>query len=510
MISNNERIVKNTGMLYFRQLFVLALSLYTSRLTLQILGESDFGVYAAVGGITAFLGVLTSSMAGATQRFITFETGKGNISKSQKIYSVATWIHFGIAIILVFLAETIGLWFLYNKMTIPEERLNVAFWVYQLSIATCFTSIINVPNNACIIAHERMSVVAIVAIIDALLKFSSVFLLFYVPSDKLLWYAIFLSLINLCNYSIYLFYCRRKFPESKFLWGVDMRLAKDLFSFAGWTIVYNLSTSGFVQGTNLILNMFFGPIVNAAYTVAMQAYCGIRQFCSSFQLASTPQIVKLYSVGQSEEMHKLVVAVCKISYFLILFISLPFLINAHFVLTVWLKEVPAHACNFFCLLLCYAYLDVFVYPLDIAAQATGKIRKYNILTSLAILSVLPIAYMLFKYGAIPEIIYVVAIGMSLIGIIVRLLCLSKLIGFRIKYFTLEVLGKSIIVTCISLLLPILFSYYFNSSYSAVLLSFIICLFSVGFSVYIFGLNTSEKTMVMNITRQIFNKLNKNS
>lgn len=493
--SSSMRIAKNSGLLYVRQLFVLFIALFTSRLTLQILGETDFGIYAAVGGVTAMLSVFTGSMAGSTQRFMTFELGKGNGESFRKVYSTAFLIHIAIALILIVTAETVGLWFLYNKMSLPTERLDVAFWVFQLSLLTCVLNIINVPNSASIIAHEDMGMFAFLAIISAVLKLICVYMLSVLPWDNLILYAIFLAYIQIQDLSICAIICHRKYPEARFSRFIDGILINRMVKFAGWTIIANLSTMGFVQGVNLLLNMFFGPILNAAYTVAMQAYSGIRSFCSSFQLASNPQIVKLYSLGDISSMHRLVMTTCKISFFLIMFLSLPFMVNVDFILKLWLDVVPNHTRSFFLLLLLFAYLDVFAYPLDVAAQATGQIRQYNIYTSLVIISVLPAAYIAFRLGAIPETVYMMAIGMSGIGLMIRLFCLSKLINLSKRQFIIKVLIRSFVVFLLSLSVGFGVKQMIPDNLIGVVGSFIICFSVSAIIIFTVGLTHGERLFV---------------
>lgn len=502
---NNKRIAKNTGLLYIRQLFVLGLALYTSRLTLQVLGETDFGIYAAVGGITALLSVLVNSMSGSTQRFITFELGKGNIERLREIYSTAKIIHISIALMFFLFAETVGVWFLYNHMTIPSERFGVAFWVLQISVFTFMINISNVPNSACVVAHEDMGTFAALAILDALLKLGAVALLFVISWDKLLYYTIFLFLIQTLNVVIYVAYAHRKYEETTWRYTLDKSLLKNMSNFAGWTIIYNLSTTGFGQGVNILLNMFFGPLLNAAYTVAMQAYSGIRSFSSSFQLAATPQIVKLYSSGELQEMHKLVIRASKMSFFMIFCLSLPFLVNADFVLNLWLKDVPAHTRNFFTLLLVFAYFDVFAYPMDMAAQATGKIKRYNLTTSLFMISALPIAYIAFRFGAIAESVYMIAIAMAFIGIVVRIHFLSRLIGLPRRSFFIKVILRSFLTAIVSLIIILLTNKFMPDGYWGVALSFILSFALSVAVVYIVGLERFERQFAINIMHKFLKR-----
>lgn len=504
--TSNQLIVKNTLLLYFRQFFTLGLSLYTSRLTLKVLGVTDFGIYAVVGGITALLSILTSSMSTSTQRFMTFELGKGEHSKLNNVYVTSVQIHILLSIILFILGETIGMWFFYNELSIPIERFEIASYVFQLALLDCILNILNVPNQAAIVAHEDMGTFAMFSIIDSILKLVSVLLLLLISWDKLLAYAIFLFLILLINRIASIVYCRYKYSEIRYKNTFDKDLAKEMFSLAGWNVVANISIVGFIQGVNILLNIFFGPVLNAAYTVAMQAYSGIRSFCSSFQLASNPQIVKSYSTGDFERMHSLLITVCKMSFFLIFFLSLPFVINADVILKLWLGEVPEHTTKFFILLMLYAYLDVFAYPMDVAAQATGKIKKYNILISLATIATLPISYILYLYGSIPEIIYVVAMTMSFIGLAVRIVILSNLIHIKKIDFINKVFLKSLLVGVVSSILPLIAFQIMEEGFLRLISIFIIAFLSTGLVIYFIGLTSDETEIVKVYYSKMINKL----
>lgn len=504
--SDSKRIAKNTGLLYVRQLLTLALSLFTSRLTLQVLGETDFGIYATVAGFTALLSTLTTSLATGTQRFITFELGRGDMVKLNRVYCSAINIHILLSILLVLIGETVGVWFIFNKMTVPPERLMIAFWVFQLTLLNTVLALINIPNNAEIVAHEDMGTWAFVSIIEAVLRCVCVISLFYISWDKLLMYAFFLFAIQFLIRTLCIAWCKRKYSEVKYHFIWDKPLLKSMLSVTGWTGLNNLAVTGFIQGVNLLLNVFFGPVLNAAYTVAMQAYSGIRQFCSSFQLASNPQIVKLYSTGELDKMHKLLCSVCKLSFFLIFVLALPFIVNAKFVLELWLKDVPTHTQAFFVLLLVYAFIDVLAYPLDIAAQATGKLKNYSISVSLTILSILLISYIAFTMGAVPESIYVIAIVVSWICLAIRLYYLRNLINLDVRSFLKDVISRILVVGIVSSIIPICLLFILPKGIGTSILLFFISICSSILVIYILGLTSEEKAFVGAGLTKICNKL----
>ena len=489
-------IVKNTLLLYVRQLVVLLIGLYTTRLTLQILGVSDYGIFAAVAGVTAMIKVLTNTMTSGTTRFITIELGKGEYKNLNRIYITAVHIHIIVAFLLVIIGETLGIWLVNNKMLIPEERLSVAFWVFQISLANIVLDVINVPNKAELTAHENFDVVAVLSVIGAILKLIFVIILPFISWDKLIIYTIALFVIQLLNRIAYFIYCRYCYKETHYHFIHDVELMKRMMQFSGWVGLSNMAVLGFIQGVNIILNVFFGPILNAAYSVAIQAYSGIRMFSSHFQQASNPQIVKLYSSGELEKMHHLLFSVCKLSFFLVFVISLPFLINADFVLKMWLGTVPEHTTLFFILLLIYAYVDIFAYPLDIAAQATGKMKKYSIIISIIVLSSLPLAYIAYLFGAIPESIYIISIIMAWTGLVARVTLLSNLISFKPVTFFNIIVYKIVLVAALSLIVPLLFKYIIRENIYTIIAGFVITYIVTIIIVYQIGLEIKEKQFLL--------------
>lgn len=504
---DNKKIVHNTLLLYVRQLFVLTIGLISSRLTLKVLGETDFGIYAAVGGVTSLLAVLTTSMATGTQRFITFELGKGDGNKLNRVYITGLQLHLFLALLLLVCGETLGNWFIFNKLTCPPERLWVAFYVFQITLVGSLITLINIPNNAEIIAHEDMGVWAIISIIDVVLRLLAVIWLSFISWDRLLFYAIALFAIQLISQSISFVFCKIRYKEVHFSRCWDWSLMKEMLSVSGWTGLSNLAVTGFIQGVNIILNMFFGPLINAAYTVAMQAYSGIRQFCSSFQLASNPQIVKLYAANDLEDMKKLLYSVCRLSFYLIFILSLPFLLNASFVLDLWLEEVPKHADTFLILLLLFSYSDVLAYPLDVAAQATGKLKKYSISVSIAVISPLIIAFFLYSLGAVPESIYYVAIIVSWLCIFIRVGILRGLIDLELNRFFKEVVLKIIMVSILASLVPFAHSFFSESTPLNVVINFALSFTFSGIIIYLIGTNQREKEIIKSLLFKVL-KINK--
>ena len=496
MALNSRKILKNTLILYVRQIFVLAIGLFTTRLTLQVLGVSDFGVYAAVAGFTTLLSLITNTLSNGAQRFLTYELGRGDKEQLNKVYITSINIQILISIILLLIGETFGTWFVFNQMTLPTERLMTAFCVFQIALLNSIVSLVNSPNGAVIIAHEEMQIIAIATMLESILRLVSVIALFLRSWDKLIIYALALFGIQCLKRLIFIRYCRLHYEETKYKFIWDRELFKSMLHISGWIGLSSLAVTGFIQGINILLNIFFGPIVNAAYSVSMQAYSGVRAFCSNFQIASNPQIVKLYSSGDLLNMQRLLYRVCKMSFFLVFTLSLPFVINAEYVIEIWLGKVPEHSASFLILLFIYAYIDVFAYPLDVAAQATGNVRNYSVFLSIGVLGTLPIAYVAYSLGAVPESIYYIAIVLSWCCLFIRLIFLKQLIRIKPIDFCKEVLVRIIITALLAAIVPLMCLILLDSNIMSVVFSFFITYLTAVPIVMRIGLDREERQFVV--------------
>lgn len=432
---NNKRIAKNTLLLYVRTLFIMLVTLYTSRVVLNTLGVSDYGIYNVVGGVVAMFGFINASMSSATQRYITFALGKGDIADLRKIFSTALQIHVLIAALIVVLGETVGLWFMYTQMQIPADRMNAAFWVLQCSIVSSVVMIISVPYNADIIAHERMSAFAYISIIEAVLRLAIVYLLLAFSYDKLILYAFLTLAVQLLIRFCYSSYCNKHFPESKYRHVWDKFLFKEMTGFAGWGMFSSLSGILSGQGLNMLLNVFFGPVVNAARAVAVQVQNAILQFIGNFQMAINPQITKTYANGEMEDMHKLMFRSARFTFYLLFVVSLPVLFETNFILTVWLKTVPENTVIFLRIMICVSLLYPLSNPLIIANQATGQVRNFQFVSGLILLFILPVSYICLSFGLPAYSVFVVHFIMEFTTLFYRLRLLRSSINIRfIDYF----------------------------------------------------------------------------
>lgn len=492
---NNKRIAKNTLLLYFRMLFMMVVSLYTSRVVLNALGIEDFGIYNVVGGVVAMFSVLSGSLSSAISRFITYELGKDNIQNLKSIFSSAITIQIGLGIIIVFFAETIGVWFLNAKMNISLERMIAANWVLQFSIITFVINLISVPYNAVIIAHEKMSAFAYISIFEALSKLLIAYLLTISPIDKMIFYAILMCVVSVTIRFIYGSYCKRHFEECHFHFVWDKHLLKQMFGFAGWNFIGASSAILRDQGGNIIINLFCGPIVNAARGIAFQVNSAIQGFVTNFMVALNPQITKSYAVGDYSYMMSLIYQGARLSFYMLLILSLPVLINTHYILTLWLKNVPEHTVLFVRLVLIFAMSESISGPLITAMLATGKIRNYQIVVGGLQMLNLPLSYILLRSGAIPETVLIVAIVISQCCLAARLYMLRGMIKLKIREYLKKVYFNVIIVTFIASATPFYVQTFFTENFSSFLCISFICLLCTMISIYYIGCNRKEREFV---------------
>lgn len=492
---NNKRIAKNAILLYFRMMFIILVSLYTSRVVLNTLGIEDYGIYNVVGGFVTMFGFLNTAMSSATQRYITFGLGKGNEQELKNIFCNCILTHLLICAIVFILAETIGLWFLFNKMVISDERMTAAFWVFQCSILSTITLIMSVPYNADIIAHERMSAFAYISIFEVSAKLAIVYLLTIGTVDKLILYVVLLLIVQCLIRYIYIYYCHHHFQETLLSFSWNCKLFKEMLSFAGWNLWGGISHVLYTQGVNVILNMFFGPTVNAARGLAVQVQSAITQFSNSFQMAINPQITKKYAQNELSEMHKLIFISSKLTFILLLILSLPIFIETEFIINIWLKTAPTYTVSFIRLILCIIIVDAVANPLMISVAATGKVRFYQSVIGGTMTLIIPVAYVILKLGANPNAVFITHLFFCLFTFVIRLFIVRTLIHFKIKAYLKEVLYRCLIVGIPSILLIIGLKYLLpkdtTSSICIILSSVLITLI---FS-YSGGLTDNERSLI---------------
>lgn len=444
--SSNKRIAKNTLMLYVRMLLSMVVSLYTSRVVLNTLGVEDYGIYNVVGGVVAMFSFLNGSMSGATSRFLTFEMGRGDEKALKETFSTAMVIHVGIALIVLLLAETIGLWFLETKLIIPAERLNAARVVYQLSVLSTMLTITQVPYNACIIAHEKMDVYAYVEILNTVLKLLIVFLLLIVNQDRLIAYAILMLVVSVLITGIYRVYCLRKFSESKFGFIWKKSRLKPMLSFSGWDLYGNASVVLRQQGVSMVLNMFIGPVVNAANGLASLVNSVSMMFVNNVLIAFRPQIIKQYAAAEYKRMQSLLVGAFKICLTLYLILAIPLFFEMDFILQIWLGEVPMYTVDFCRILVITSCFSTITSIVNIGIHASGKMVLISCLSGTLIWMAVPIIYVLLRMGFHPNCAYITNCVVSILVSIANFFILKHNINqLSMRGIILQGVIKSLII-----------------------------------------------------------------
>lgn len=501
--ANNKRIAKNAALLYVRMAVVMLLSLYISRIVLKVLGVEDFGIYNVVGGVVALFSYLNSALSAATQRYLNFEMGRNNMGALNKVFCMSINIHLLLAVIVLVFAETIGLWFLNKYIVIPSTRMYAANWVYQLSVITTFITIATIPHSAIITAHEKMSVYAFVSILEVCLKLGVVFLIQYTSNDHLIMYALLLTIITLIVRSVYVVYSLVEYKESKYRYIWDASLFKEMFGFTGWNFMGATAGIAMNQGVNILLNVFFGPIVNASRAIGVQVQQAFMQLSTNFLMAVNPQIVKSYSSGDIERMTNLVVSSSKYAFMIMAVTAMPFLVKMDFVLGVWLVDVPDGAVLFTKLLLIYQLTICLTYSVNMASQASGNVKLFQIVESATLILILPVGWLQLKLGMEPASVFVSMIVLSVIALFLRLMVLKKIINFQVGKYLHRVLVPALIVSVIFSIIYIVSNRFFmeDASIGMSILQMVAVLLVSLLVAYAFGLTKFEKSMLFKVVKQ---------
>lgn len=492
---NNKRIAKNTLLLYFRMLLTMIVSLYTSRVVLSTLGVEDYGIYNVVGGVVAMFSVISGSLSAAISRFITYELGKGDKNALEKIFSSAVTIQLALGLVILILAEGIGIWFLNTKMNIPEGRMYAANWVFQLSIMTFIINLISIPYNAAIIAHEKMSAFAYISILEVSAKLIIVYLLIISPIDKLIFYAVLMAIVALMIRFAYGYYCKRHFEECTYHFLFDKNLLKKMFGFAGWNFIGASSAILRDQGGNIVINLFCGPTVNAARSIAYQVNTAVQGFVTNFMTALNPQITKSYASGDRKYMKVLMFQGARLSFYMLLLLSTPIILNTHYILSLWLKIVPDHTVQFVRLVLLFAMSESISSPIVTGMLATGNIKKYQITVGLLQMMNLPISYILMFHGFAPEMVFVTAIMISQLCLVARLYIAHYVLNISIIQFFLKVYLNVFVVSFVSLILPVFVASTLQESFFHFVLLSIISVTCTMLTIYFVGCNKKEREFV---------------
>lgn len=488
---NQKQIAKNTILLYIRMGAMLLVSLYTSRVILDALGEIDMGIYNAVGGIVTMFSFLSGTMSVACQRFFADEIGKNDYQELKHVFSLCVTVFIVIALLIVILSETAGLWFLYHKAK-TAGRLDAAKWVFQLSIISFIFSIMRSPYQGIIIIREKMKVFTYISIVEILCNLGIALIIDHYSNDRLILYAILMLSVSILITVFYYMYCIRYYEECKFSFWWNKEKFMEIFGFAGWNMIGALSGICKSQGLNMLLNMFFGPAVNAARAMTYKVYSTVQQFADNFFTAVKPQILKSYASGDRKEMLKLVIQSSKFSYYLMFLVSLPILLETQPILDIWLKKVPDYTSLFTKLVIINALIEILGNPLAVSMQAYGKIRNYHLICGSFTLTILPVSYILLKMHYPPESVFYVSIVICAIAIWIRAVFVKRSIGLSLRDYFVNAILPILAVTIISTPLPLYIEMMFENSLKKFLLVGTASVIMTSVSVLFLGMTKTER------------------
>ena len=495
---NTRRLAKNTILLSFRSLFNLFCSLYSSRLILQALGVEDYGTYNAIAGFVSMFVLVTGSLGSAVGRFITVALGKGDEKQLKKVFSISLTIMLCFALIVLVLTESFGMWFLQNKMTIAPGRENAAFWVFQFSVITVITSLIIVPYNAEVIAHEKMGIYAYTGIAETLLRlFLALFMVYGTyKMDTLVLYAVVCWLSTLSIQVFVIGYCRHFFKECRFKLFFEKMLFKNMFAYAGWHFIERISSTFSGQGVNMVINVFLGPVINSARGLTNTVSTIVHLFVKNFTMALSPQVTKSYAAGELDYMKMLTFRGSKFSYYIMFFLALPLFLETDFALSVWLVEVPAHTANFVRLSILFSLLGVIDAVFRMPKDATQDIRNYKIIVSIIEFMNFPLSYIALKNGMAPEWIFIIAILLS----IPRIYTIQKTVSDTFHYSVREVFEsiylKLFMVTVVAAIIPTIIHFNMPQGWWRMLAVGFTSVLCTAAAVYGIGCNKAERVFII--------------
>ena len=500
-VSDNKRIAKNTIFLYIRMMVVMLVSLFTSRVILNTLGATDYGIYNVVGGIVTIVSFLNSALGASTSRFLTFALGEKNIQKQKSTFGACLNLHIGIALLVLILGETVGLWFFYEKMVIPDERMVAAFWVYQFSILTTMVSFTQVPYNASLIAHEEMSIYAYVGLYEAISRLIIAYLITISPIDKLVFYGLLLLINTIVVQLFYRWYAVKHFEECRFSLVKDWALYKRLLSYGGWDLFGNLALVCQGEGVNLLLNVFFGPVVNAARAIAFQIQGAVTQFVSNFMTAVRPQVIKNYAEGNVDKMYTMTFYAAKFSYILMLALVVPIIYEIRFILGIWLGDaVPDETALFAVIVLMTYTWRTFHIAALMPYHAIGKIKTGNVTIGSLMIATLPIGYVLFKCGCPAYSVFLAIFAVEIVGMFAIYWLIHRYEYFPYKYVFTKILKPCGLVTIFTIIVPAFITHLMNDGWARLIIVGVSTEFSLLLSALYLGLNKEERTRILSFIK----------
>jgi O-antigen/teichoic acid export membrane protein len=496
--TNNKRIAKNTLMLYFRQILIVLVSLYTVRVVLNTLGVEDYGIYNVVAGVVTMFSFLSGAMATASQRFFAFELGKGNLEKLKKTFGVTLCIYLLLIILIVFLAETIGLWFISNKLVVPMERLIAAQWIYQFSILSFAVTLITTPYMASIIAHENMKVYAYVSIVEVGLKLAIVFLLQILPADKLIVYGILIFAVSFINTALYRFYCKKHYKECVFKPEWDKGMFGETIGFTGWSLFGTFTTVVKTQAVTIMINQFFNPVVVAARVISNQVTSVLTVFSSNFNTSLYSPIVKEYAAGHKDKMYSLIYNGCKMTFFLMWIFALPLYLHMDFVLTLWLKKLPEYLLLFSQLSLIAVLIQSVSYPLMTAARAQGNVRLYESTLGTLQLLMFIASWIWIKYfNGQAVVVFYTEIALNLVMFLTRLLIVKKMVGLSLIQYSSKVIVPAFFIMVFSAVPSVALFIEMPRTFFFRIINCTVCFCLSSILMFFFGLSKDMRTKILN-------------
>lgn len=507
--SDSKRIAKNTILLYFRMILLMVIGLFTSRVILQALGVEDYGINSVIAGFLSMFGIITGSMSNAISRFITVELGRGKLERLKQVFSTSISVQLFMGILIVILIETFGMWFVSTKMQIPAGREVAAQWCLHCATITTFISLMNIPFNSAIVAHEKMSAFAYMTIVDAALKLAICYAIYISPFDKLITYAILGICVSITTTSIYWIYCLLKFEETSFSFRFDKALFMEIWGFAGWNLFAQTAWILNTQGINMLMNLFFSVVVNAARGVAVQVNGVIQSFVSNFMMALNPQIIKSYAAGDRDTAFRLACRGCRFSFYIMWFLSLPIMIESHQILKLWLGSPPEQADVFVVWTILSTLATMLGNTLYTLMLADGNIKQYQIWITVFGCLPFPLTWLLFELGAPALVSYYVFVAVYWGLIFVRYYLVHGMTGIPAKLYLVGVVVKTHLVAAVSAIAPLILSFLMHETFLRLVLVGTTSVLSSVIVIYTIGVDQAERTFIqekfISKITSIFNK-----
>lgn len=507
MTDRNVTIARNSVFLSIRMVIVLFVSLYTSRAFLHALGVVDYGINNVVSGFVSMFSFLNTALSNGTQRFYNAEMQKNGSDGVTRVYNASLIIQGAIALIIVILLETVGLWYFYEKMVIPEDRIQVAFWIFQMSIISSALVVMTAPFSGAVMAYEKMDYYALVGIVEVVLKLGFALLIPYVPTDKLLVMGFMHLFFSFLTFFMFYIYCKRKFEPIRLKNNVERGLLRGMIGFSGWNCFGTVACMFREQGLNMVLNLFFGPVVNAARGIAYQVSAALQSFVTNLSVAAKPQMISSFAAGDSSHTINLMYSMSKLSFYFLLIMAIPVILEIDFILHLWLGEVvPEHTASFVVLVLLTNFMNNLNAPLSNVVYATGKMRNYELTFSILNILILPISYFALMEGAVPETVFVVYLVMTIVVQIGCLLVLKTLVSISLIEYCIKLIFPIVIVGCISLPLPYMAHCFIKHDILRVLIVTVVTIVCSSGSFYYLALADNERQLVQKILKSVTNRV----